>query len=200
MNKFDITELPKQWLVALVALAFTFLLVVSGCAGEAADNGGNGSGENAAEQAAQVAEEEGPIEAGQAVEDIVVPVSITMPESAGAEPKTIEVTVVDGSTVLQATEAAGWDVQVEDSDYGKFVTSINGIANGSEGEASGWVYTVNDEHGHGSLRRAPAGRRRLRAVVVLRRLATPPQPSAQSGGLLHARGPFCKLRRFSMAF
>ena len=101
MNKFDITELPKQWLVALVALAFTFLLVVPGCAGEAADNGGSGSGENAAEQAAQVAEEEGPIEAGQAAEDIVVPVSITMPESAGAEPKTIEVTVADGSTVLQ---------------------------------------------------------------------------------------------------
>ena len=122
MNKFDITELPKQWLVALVALAFTFLLVVPGCASEAADNGG--SGENAAEQAAQVAEEEGPIEAGQAAEDIVVPVSITMPESAGAEPKTIEVTVADGS---------------------KFVTSINGIANGSEGDASGWVYTVNDE-------------------------------------------------------
>lgn len=145
MNKFDITELPKQWLVALVALAFTFLLVVPGCASEAADNGGSGSGENAAEQAAQVAEEEGPIEAGQAAEDIVVPVSITTPESAGAEPKTIEVTVADGSTVLQATEAAGWDVQVENSDYGKFVTSINGIANGSEGDASGWVYTVNDE-------------------------------------------------------
>lgn len=145
MNKFDITKLPKQWLVALVALAFTFLLVVPGCASEAADNGGSGSGENAAEQAAQVAEEEGPIEAGQAAEDIVVPVSITMPESAGAEPKTIEVTVADGSTVLQATEAAGWDVQVENSDYGKFVTSINGIANGSEGDASGWVYTVNDE-------------------------------------------------------
>ena len=34
MNKFDITKLPKQWLVALVALAFTFLLVVPGCAGE----------------------------------------------------------------------------------------------------------------------------------------------------------------------
>ena len=113
-----------------------------------------------AEQAAQVAEEEGPIEAGQAAEDIVVPVSITMPERAGAEPKTIEVTVPDGATVLQATEAAGWDVQVEDSDYGKFVTSINGIANGSEGEASGWVYTS--------------------------------APSAQSGGLLQARGPFCK--------
>ena len=144
MNKFDITELPKQWLVALVALAFTFVLVVPGCASEAR-YGDSGSGENAAEQAAQVAEEEGPIEAGQAAEDIVVPVSITMPESAGAEPKTIEVTVADGSTVLQATEAAGWDVQVENSDYGKFVTSINGIANGSEGDASGWVYTVNDE-------------------------------------------------------
>ena len=133
MNKFDITELPKQWLVALVALAFTFLLVVPGCAGEAADNGGNG--ENAAEQAAQVAEEEGPIEAGQAAEDIVVPVSITMPERAGAEPKTIEVTVPDGATVLQATEAA-----------------------------------------------APAGRRRLRAVVVLRRLATPPRQARNPAG------------------
>ena len=159
MNKFDITELPKQWLVALVALAFTFLLVVPGCAGEAADNGGSGSGENAAEQAAQVAEEEGPIEAGQAAEDIVVPVSITMPESAGAEPKTIEVTVADGSTVLQATEATGWDVQVENSDYGKFVTSINGIANGSEGDASGWVYTVNAAQviEASPLRQQPAG-------------------------------------------
>ena len=146
MNKFDITELPKQWLVACVALLFAFMLVVPGCASEAADNGAGGNGgENAAEQAAQAAEEEGPIEAGQTAEDIVVPVSITMPDSAGAEPKTIEVTVLEGATVLQATEAAGWDVQVEDSDYGKFVGAINGIANGSEGEASGWVYTVNDE-------------------------------------------------------
>lgn len=143
MNRFDITELPKQWLVALVALAFTFALVVPGCASEAASN--DASGENAAEQAAQVAEEEGPIEAGQTAEDIVVPVSITLPESAGAEPKTIEVTVVDGATVLDALEATGWDVQVEDSDYGKFVSSINGIANGSEGDASGWVFTVNDQ-------------------------------------------------------
>ena len=116
-----------------------------GWAGEGAGDGVVGSGENGAEEAAQVGEEEGPIEAGREAKDIVVPVSITMPESAGAEPKTIEVTVADGSTVLQATEAAGWDVQVENSDYGKFVTSINGIAHGSEGDASGWVYTVNDE-------------------------------------------------------
>lgn len=170
MNKFDITELPKQWLVALVALAFTFLLVVPGCAGEAADNGGSGSGENAAEQAAQVAEEEGPIEAGQAAEDIVVPVSITMPESAGAEPKTIEVTVADGSTVLQATEAAGWDVQVENSDYGKFVTSINGIANGLGRRCFRLGIHGERRAGDGSLRRAPADRRRLGAVVVLRGL------------------------------
>lgn len=117
-----------------------------------------------------MAEEEGPIEADQAAEDIVVPVSITMPESAGAEPKTIEVTVADGSTVLQATEAAGWDVQVENSDYGKFVTSINGIANGSEGDASGWVYTVNDEQVMEACDVRQLTRRRLGAVVVLRGL------------------------------
>jgi|GEM_PF-1649941 len=166
MNKFDITELPKQWLVALVALAFTFLLVVPGCAGEAADNGGSGSGENAAEQAAQVAEEEGPIEAGQAAEDIVVPVSITMPESAGAEPKTIEVTVADGSTVLQATEATGWGGQGGDSDSGENDRHRQGLGRrcfrlGIHGERRA---------GDGSLRRAPADRRRLGAVVVLRGL------------------------------
>lgn len=145
MNKFDITELPKQWLVALVALAFTFLLVVPAVPARRPITAAAAAERTRPSRPAQVAEEEGPIEAGQAAEDIVVPVSITMPESAGAEPKTIEVTVADGSTVLQATEAAGWDVQVENSDYGKFVTSINGIANGSEGDASGWVYTVNDE-------------------------------------------------------
>ncbi|MFR5093040.1 MAG: DUF4430 domain-containing protein [Adlercreutzia equolifaciens] len=146
MDKFDITELPQA---VARGLGGPGLHLRAGGAGltpaRRPITAYSGSGENAAEQAAQVAEEEGPIEAGQAAEDIVVPVSITMPESVGAEPKTIEVTVADGSTVLQATEAAGWDVQVENSDYGKFVTSINGIANGSEGDASGWVYTVNDE-------------------------------------------------------
>ncbi len=146
MNRFDITERPKQWLVALVALAFTFMLVVPGCASEAADKAtDSAAGENATEQAAQTAEDEGPLEAGEAAGDIVVPVSITMPESASAEPKTTEVTVPAGATVLDALQATGWDVQAEDSDYGKFVTAINGVANGSEGEASGWIYTVNDE-------------------------------------------------------
>lgn len=144
MNRFDITELPKQWLVACVALGLALMLVMPGCADEAA-SGDAAATDAATEQAAQVAENEGPIEAGQAAENIVVPVSITMPESTGAEPKTIEVTVPAGGTVLQALEATGWDVQAQESDYGKFVTSINGVANGSEGEASGWVYTVNDE-------------------------------------------------------
>ncbi|WP_304427213.1 DUF4430 domain-containing protein [uncultured Adlercreutzia sp.] len=142
MNKFDLTKARPQWLVALVALMLTFALVVPGCASDTADDN---AAETPTEKAAQAAEDEGPLEAGEAADDIVVPVSLALPEGADAEGKTIEVTVPDGATVLDALEATGWEVQSEDSEYGVFVTSINGIANGSEGEASGWVYTVNNE-------------------------------------------------------
>ena len=74
-----------------------------------------------------------------------VTVSVTMPEGAAASSESAEVSIPAEGTVYDALMATGWDVQAEDSDYGKYVTSINGIANGSEGEMSGWVFTVNNE-------------------------------------------------------
>ncbi len=68
-----------------------------------------------------------------------------MPEGAAASSESAEVSIPAEGTVYDALMATGWDVQAEDSDYGKYVTSINGIANGSEGEMSGWVFTVNNE-------------------------------------------------------
>lgn len=142
MNKFDLTKARPQWLVALVALMLTFALVVPGCASDTADDN---AAETPTEKAAQAAEDEGPLEAGEAADDMTVTVSVTMPEGTAADNQTLEVTVPAESTVYDALVATGWDVRAEDSDYGKFVTSINGVANGSEGEASGWVYTVNGE-------------------------------------------------------
>lgn len=74
-----------------------------------------------------------------------IAVSVAMPEGADAPSETVEVSLPEGATVFDALEATGWDVQAEDSDYGKYVTAINGVANGSQGEASGWVFTVNNE-------------------------------------------------------
>ena len=144
MNRFDITKARPQWLVALLALLFAMALATTGCVGNGADEG-DAQGESATEQAAQAAEDEGPLEAGEAAEDIVVPVSITMPAGFEGEPKTIDVTVPAGATVFEVLEATGWDVQAENSEYGKYVTAINGAENGSQGEASGWIYTVNDQ-------------------------------------------------------
>lgn len=143
MNRFDLTKVRPQWLVALLALVLAAALVAPGCV--AKDKAGDAQGETPTEQAAQEAEGEGPVEPGEAAEDIVVPVSITMPASAGGEPKTIDVTVPAGATVLDALQATGWDAQVENTEFGKMVVAINGIENGSEGEGSHWVYTVNEE-------------------------------------------------------
>ena len=55
------------------------------------------------------------------------------------------VSVPEGSTVLDALEAADMDAVVQDSQYGKYVDSIGGLATGDHGSASGWVFTVNGE-------------------------------------------------------
>lgn len=83
------------------------------------------------------------------IEAVAVVIDATQ---GGGEVVTYQVSMADAnaqSTVLEALEAAAADnnfeVDVEDSDYGAYVTSIDGIANGSAGSSSGWTYTVNGE-------------------------------------------------------
>lgn len=66
--------------------------------------------------------------------------------AAGAEVQTFTISVPEGASVLDALVASSVDTDIEDSSYGPFVSSIDGIANGSEGAQSGWTYTVNDEY------------------------------------------------------
>ncbi len=54
-------------------------------------------------------------------------------------------TLPEGSTVLDALEQVDPSIVVTDSEYGPFVEEIGGVANGSHGSSSGWVYTVNGE-------------------------------------------------------
>ena len=122
----------KKLLGLACACALAAVLALTGCAaGDGADAGASGAAGGASNAATQ----------GEAS----VTVSVTMPEGADAESQSAEVSIPAEGTVYDALVATGWDVQAEDGDYGKYVTSINGIANGSEGEMSGWVFTVNSE-------------------------------------------------------
>lgn len=141
-------SLRKKFLASALALAFAAMLALAGCANETAPADNAAGADNAAvEQPADSAaagadaKENGASDAAESK----VTVSVTMPEGASASSKSAEVSIPAEGTVYDALMATGWDVQAEDSDYGKYVTSINGIANGSEGEMSGWVFTVNNE-------------------------------------------------------
>lgn len=140
-------SLTSKFLASILALAFAAMLALAGCANETtpADNAA-GADNAAVEQSAdgaKAADAEGGAAADAAESKVTV--SVTMPEGASASSESAEVSIPAEGTVYDALMATGWDVQAEDSDYGKYVTSINGIANGSEGEMSGWVFTVNNE-------------------------------------------------------
>lgn len=142
-------NITKKLLASVLAAAFAAMLALVGCASDnAATDGADGKAAPAAEQNAAPAEGDAAAAgdaAGADAAEAKVTVSVTMPEGASAASESTEVAIPAEGTVYDALMATGWDVQVEDSDYGKYVTSINGIANGSEGEMSGWVFTVNNE-------------------------------------------------------
>lgn len=131
----------KKLSAALLALACAAALALAGCAG-AEPAAGDGAVDAPATPAAEQGAESSSDNAEQGAS---IAVSVAMPEGADAPSETVEVSLPEGATVFDALEATGWDVQAEDSDYGKYVTAINGVANGSQGEASGWVFTVNNE-------------------------------------------------------
>lgn len=142
-------NITKKLLASVLAVAFAAMLALAGCASDnAATDGADGKAAPAAEQNAAPAEGDAAAAgdaAGADAAEAKVTVSVTMPEGASAASESTEVAIPAEGTVYDALMATGWDVQAEDSDYGKYVTSINGIANGSEGEMSGWVFTVNNE-------------------------------------------------------
>lgn len=78
--------------------------------------------------------------------DNVAQITIEAPDVAEFEAINVEVALTDDSTALTVLQEACSDVAVEDSSYGPFVTSINGLSNGDKGSQSGWTYTVNGEY------------------------------------------------------
>ena len=138
----------KKLIASALALAFATMLALCGCAAQGdADSTQSGAEATHAQQAPDAAASDNAQGAASdgAQDAVKVSVSVAMPEGADAASESCEVALPDQGTVYDALMATGWDVKAEDGDYGTYVTSINGVANGSEGEASGWVFTVNNE-------------------------------------------------------
>lgn len=78
---------------------------------------------------------------------MTVTVTVASPKTDdGFAPLEAAVELSAGSSALDGLKAAAADVVVEDGPYGAFVSSINGLANGSAGAQSGWTYTINGEY------------------------------------------------------
>lgn len=86
------------------------------------------------------------VKPGEGGQDSTVQIEVTVAIAANEE-KSIEaqeetVAVSEAASVLDATESSAFDAQVEDSEFGSYVSSLVGVA--AEG-SSGWVYTLNGE-------------------------------------------------------
>lgn len=140
MRTFVETPLwKKTWIVAL-AVALAALLGLFGCA-----NDQNAADAPSADAPAQTSGDDANAADSAAGAETAVTVSVAMPEGVEAQSQTAEVSIPQDGTVYDALMATGWDVQADEGDYGKYVTAINGVANGSQGDMSGWVFTVNNE-------------------------------------------------------
>ena len=56
---------------------------------------------------------------------------------------TCSVKLIEGFTVYNALGSTGLEINSRETQYGTYVTSINGLAEGSHGGESGWKYSVN---------------------------------------------------------
>lgn len=80
-------------------------------------------------------------------DDEQITVQVTVDSSAADGSVSYEGSVVlpKDATVLDAIEATGLELDVQDSEYGAFVNAIGGLATGDAGDASGWGYDLNGE-------------------------------------------------------
>ena len=80
-------------------------------------------------------------------DDAQISVQVVVDSSAADGSVSYDGTVelAEGATVLDAIEATGLELDVQDSDYGAFVNAIDGLATGDAGDSSGWGYDLNGE-------------------------------------------------------
>ncbi len=121
----------KKALALLASLLLAATLAMTGCAQGASSDASSSQAGSSQSSAAQAA-----------AQDINVTLVVLDPADEALKAADEGVVIEEGATVYDALEASTLDAQIEDSSYGKYLTSMAGTA--AEG-SSGWVYTVNGE-------------------------------------------------------
>ena len=121
------TRIQNRLLATIAALLLALSVgMLAGCGNNNAASSAAQDSSSAAVQAEQV--------------NVLVSVDLT---AADGKVETVEASVPAGSSVLDATQATTFMLDVQDSQYGKYVNAINGVATGDHGEQSGWLVAVN---------------------------------------------------------
>ena len=125
--------------VALVAALATGAL--GGCTQTTADSGTGSAAGSAVAATGSAAVET----AASGDAQIAVRVVVDSSAADGSVTYSDTVELDEGATVLDALQATGLEVEVQDSEYGAFVNAIGGLASFDFGDASGWGYDLNGE-------------------------------------------------------
>lgn len=122
----------KRLFACIAACALFASLALAGCGSNAPASSSATSTQGSSSAASQQAEQPGEL----------IETKATITDADGNTTSyTVQIPATD-ATALAVIEATDAEVTTENSQYGTYITAINGIA--AEGN-SGWVYTVNGE-------------------------------------------------------
>ena len=125
----------KRLFACIAACALFASLALAGCGSNAPASSSAASAQGSSSSAATASQQ-----ADQPGELIETKATITDADG-NTTSYTVQISAAD-ATALAVLEATDAEVATENSQYGTYITAINGIA--AEGN-SGWVYTVNGE-------------------------------------------------------
>lgn len=122
----------KRLFACIAACALFASLALAGCGSNAPASSSAASTQGSSTAASQQADQPGEL----------IETKATITDADGNTTSyTVQIPAAD-ATALAVLEATDAEVATENSQYGTYITAINGIA--AEGN-SGWVYTVNGE-------------------------------------------------------
>lgn len=122
----------KRLFACIAACALFASLALAGCGSNAPASSSAASAQGSSAVAGQQADQPGEL----------IETKATITDAVGSTTSyTVQIPAAD-ATALAVLEATDAEVTTENSQYGTYITAINGIT--AEGN-SGWVYTVNGE-------------------------------------------------------
>lgn len=152
-ERFFNMKIGKTKSVVGIALAGVVIAALSLCmVGCSAPASSSSSASSSAQDSAASTSSSSSSSAATNADDIKVTVSmsedVTSPEAVDSPlqfaEEQIDVVAPAGSTAIEVLKGTGREIKTEGTGADEQVTAIGGLANGDAGDASKWIYKVND--------------------------------------------------------